>query len=478
MRVNTFEQNTIGLNALTKDQLRLIHFSTLDILERVGVDVFEKEALELLSGAGARVDKSRVKIPAWLVEKALASAPEQINLYTRQGLKALSLAKNNIYFGTGSETPFIIDLDTGLRRPPLKEDVKKAALLADALPHMDFVMSLALATDVPVEAADRHQFAEMTLNTTKPICFTAYNRENLKAMIEISRLATGGAKALRLRPNLIHYAEPNSPLMHSKEAVEKLFLCAEEGVPVIYAAVPMLGATGPVTMAGSLALANAENLSGLVMHQLKEKGAPFIYGGGIPAMDMMTSVCSYGSPERDLGCLALMRLAQFYKLPTFTTAGCTDAHLFDQQAGMEAGFNLLAAGLSGGNLIHDSGYMGVGMTCSLEYVLLCNETAGAVKFLLGGVEINEETLALEVIEKVGPGGNFLGEEHTLKNFLKVSYQSPVLGRDNYDSWQAKGAKTYQQRANLKVKEILQNHKALPLAPQVRQEIEALAAKGI
>ena len=475
MRVNNLEQQTIGLNALSAAQLRRLHFGTLEVLERTGVNVYATEALELLHGAGAKVDGNRVKIPAWLVQQALNSAPGRVALSSRSGLRALSLEENQIYFGTGSETPNIIDLTTGKRRRPFTSDVKNAALLADALDNIDFVMSLALATDAPVERADIYQFAEMILNTTKPICFTAYSLANLKVMIEIARLAVGGKENLRFKPNLIHYAEPNSPLMHSKEALEKLLLCAAEGLPVIYASVPMLGATGPVTLAGSCVVANAEILSGLVIHQLKQKGAPFIYGGGIPPMDMATSVCSYGSPERDLGCIMLTRLAQYYNLPSFTTAGCTDAHTFDQQAGLEAGFNLLAAALSGGNLIHDLGYMGVGMTSCLEYVLLCSEAAGAIKHLLQGVPVNAETLALEVTEKVGPGGHFLSEEHTFKHFRQAMYFSPTLNRNHFEAWQQAGSKTYYERANLKVKEILQNHQVAALDSAVIKQIRKLAA---
>ena len=251
MRSNTLHQMTLGLNILSENQLEQIHYSTLDLLERVGVKVCEQEALQLLHGAGARVDGSLVKIPAWMVEQALAAAPSRVALAARNGARALSLEKGRIYYGSGSETPFTIDLYSGERRRPLKDDVRNAARLADALEHIDFVMALALATDVPVPCADVHQFEAMILNTTKPICFTAHDRRGLIEMIEISRLAAGGAETLRQRPNLVHYAEPTSPLMHTREALEKLLTCAEERIPVIYATAVMLGATGPVTIAGS-----------------------------------------------------------------------------------------------------------------------------------------------------------------------------------------------------------------------------------
>ncbi|HOL17990.1 MAG TPA: trimethylamine methyltransferase family protein [Bacillota bacterium] len=477
MRVNITHQQTLGLHLLSEDQLEQIHYGTLEVLERTGVKVHEKEALELLHGAGARVEGNLVKIPAWLVERALATAPSRVGLAARDGSRALSLEKGNIYYGTGSETPFTIDINSGERRRTVKADVCNAARLADALKNIDFVMALALAYDVPLASADVHQFEAMLLNTTKPICFTTYDRRGLLDIIEMAELAAGGAEALREKPNLIHYAEPTAPLQHTREALEKLITCAAERIPVVYASVVMLGATGPVTMAGALVVANAEILSGLVIHQLKAPGAPFIYGGGIPPMDMTTSICSYGAPERDLGCSALVRLSQYYNLPSFTTAGCSDAHRFDQQAGMEAGFNLLISGLAGGNLIHDLGYMGVGMTSCLEYVLLCDEAAGAVKHLLRGVAVNPETLALDLIEKVGPGGHFLSEEHTARHFRQEMYFPKTLNRDNYDGWLAGGGKTFDQKANERVKEILAQHTVPPLPPEVVKEIKSISARS-
>lgn len=457
MHVNKIAQTTLGLNIMTDDQLERIHHSTLHILERVGVKVFEPESLSLLSAAGAEVEGELVRIPASMVQDALASAPKVVSLSMRSGESAVIMERGKIYYGTGSEVPFTIDINNGERRKVVKEDVCNNARLVDALENVDFLMSLGLISDVPVDTSDIHQFEAMRLNSVKPILFTCYNRQNLECIIKIAERAAGSEKALKARPSLALYAEPTSPLVHSKDALEKLLTCAEKGVPLIYATTPMLGATAPVTVAGALVVANAEILSGLVIHQLKRRGAPFIYGGGIPPMHMGTSICSYGGPERDLGCISLVRLSQYYRLPSFTTAGCTDAQVFDQQAGMEAGFNLVVAGLAGGNLIHNLGYMGVGMTSCLEHLLLCDEAVGAVKQLLRGININDESLALDLIEKVGPGGHYLAEEHTMKHFKEEMYFPNTLNRKNYDSWKMDGAKTFGVAANERIKTILESH---------------------
>jgi trimethylamine---corrinoid protein Co-methyltransferase len=470
MYVNENVYSTLGLNIMTDEQVERIHDSTLQILQRVGVKIFEPEALELLESEGAQVDGNLVKIPAWMVHAALQTAPRSVTLYNRKGLASIILEKGRIHYGAGSEVPFTIDLDSGRRRKVLSTDVYNSSRLIDALPQIDFAMSLGLISDVPVEFSDLYQFEAMLTGTEKPILFTCYNRKNLQCIIEMASLPSGNREKLKAKPGIALYAEPTSPLVHSRDAMEKTITCAAEGIPLIYATTPMLGATGPVTVAGSLIVANAEILSGLVVHQLKAKGAPFIYGGGIPPMHMGTSICSYGGPERDRGCIGLVRLSQYYHLPSFTTAGCTDAHTFDQQAGMEAGFNLTVAGLAGGNLIHDLGYMGIGMISSLEYLLLCNEAVGAVKNLLCGINIDEEHLALDLIEKVGPGGHYLAEEHTMKHFRNELYFPEVLNRKNYDSWLADGSKTFGELANSKVKQLLDNQQGSELPPAMLREI--------
>lgn len=476
MHVNKTAQSTIGLNVMTDDQLERIHNGTLDILANTGVKIFEKEALELLQGGGARVEGNLVKLPAWMVQDALQSAPKIITLHARDNSGTMVLEKGRIYYGAGSEVPFTIDLENGLRRKVIKTDVRNSSRLIDALQYIDFAMSLGLISDVPVNYSDLHQFEEMLLNTVKPILFTCYNRKNLEVIIDMAALAAGSRKKLKDKPNIALYAEPTSPLVHSREALEKLITCAEEGIPLIYATTPMLGATGPVTVGGSVVLANAEILSGLVIHQLKAKGAPFIHGGGIPPMHMGTSICSYGGPERDLGCIALVRLSQYYQLPSFTTAGCTDAHTFDQQAGMEAGFNLTVAGMAGGNLIHDLGYMGIGMISCLEYLLLCNEAVGAVKNLLRGINVDEEHLALDLIKKVGPGGHFLAEGHTMKHFRNELYFPETLNRKNYDAWVLDGSKSYGEAANERVKTILKNHNPVSLSDEIARDISSAVSR--
>ncbi len=469
----------MGLINLTKKQMDDIHQATLDVLERVGVKICEQEALKLLKDSGANISGDLAKIPSFMVEQALQTVPSSLVIADRNGNLAMTLqSQRGVYYGPGSDTPYTIDLNTGERRRTVKQDTINAARVSDALENIDFVMAMALASDVPQKRTDRHHFEAMVLNTTKPIVFDAHDRHGLLDIIAMAALVVGGRDRLAENPYIIHYAQPTSPLIHSRTALEKLLTAAAENIPLIYIPAVMCGATAPVTTAGALVVANAECLSGLVIHQLKKEGAPFIYGGGTPPMDMITSVCSYGDPQRDLGCACLVQLSDYYNLPSFTTGGCSDAHIFDQQAAMEAGFNLLISGLSGGNMVHDLGYIGAGMTGSLEYLLLCNEGAGAVRFLTCGVKVNPDTLALDVIEKVGPGGHFLTEKHTMDHFRDEMHFTDLFNRNTYANWLAAGSKSFGDSANAMIKEILQWHEIPPVDAKIARMVQDIAAGDI
>ncbi len=476
MRANTSFQNTLGLKLFTSDQCEELHLASLEVLDSVGVKVHEKEALDLLRSAGARIDGNLVRIPAWMVQEALATAPCRIPIGNRQGERVMLLERGRIYFGTGSDTQNTIDIYNGSRRATVKQDVINAARVADSLPNIDFVMSLGIASDVPTMTSFVHQFEAMVLNTVKPIVYTADSSKDVADIIEMAEIVAGGPEALKANPFMILYAEPSSPLQHSETAIQKLLLCAQQRLPVMYIPTVMLGASGPVTSAGALIIANAEILSGLVIHQLKAKGAPFIYGGSAPPMDMKTAICSYGAPEAILNDAAMITLSQYYNLPVFCTAGCSDAQVFDQQAGQEAAFSMLLLGLAGGNLIHDLGYIGAGMTSSMEMLVLCNETASMVRHVLKGIEISPVTKALEVIKSAGPGGSFLTEDHTLENFKNHLHFSELLNRFDYDRWKEAGSADFGARANTKIREILEKHHAGSLPPDVVKVVQAVTAR--
>jgi trimethylamine--corrinoid protein Co-methyltransferase len=332
---NYEEQITPSLKWVTDSQLEQIHYASLEVLERTGIVVKNEEGLKLLKGAGCRVQDQRVWIPSWLVEEALRLAPKRVAVANRLGERVLPLEKNRVYYGTGSDLPFTIDIDTNERRTSTKQDVVDTSKVVDALPNYDFLMSYAIASETNPAVSDLHQFEAMTANSSKPIIFTAHNAENTEALIEMAAACVGGVDNLMSNPYIILYSEPISPLVHTHDGVGKMYKCFEYNIPVVYTPGVLAGGTTPVTKAGCINLMNAENLAGVVLAQLKKKGAPIIIGGGATPMDMKTTTTLYGAPETFMNYAVMTQLAQFYGLPNFTEAGCVNAPQPDIQAGAE-----------------------------------------------------------------------------------------------------------------------------------------------
>lgn len=452
-----------GYRLLTDSQLEEVHQAALEILNRTGVRVFDAEVRELLANAGCTVsDMDLVKIPPSVIEEALDAAPSQIFLFTRDGEAAMQLGGHRTYYGTGSDLPFTLDLESGERRPSVLDDVARAARLADALPHLDFVMSMAQASDVDAATSDRRAFRTMIENTSKPIVFTAWDEHGLADIVAMAEKVAGGADQLAQRPFLLGYLEPTSPLQHLQEVMRKLLLMADKGLPFVYAPGPIEGASAPVTSAGSLAMAVAEGLSGLAIAQLRRPGTPFLFGSGSGPLDMKTTVSTYFGPEFMRHCMAMAEMAHYrYDLPVWGFSGCSDAKLPDAQAGAESALWILWTELSGANLVHDIGYIESGLTCSLEMMVTCDEIIGCVRRLLSPFDLSAESLALDVIDEVGPGGDFLATAHTRDHFKECWYPT-IFDRRNHQGWTEAGSRTTAETAREVAREILSTHQPEPL----------------
>jgi len=466
----------VKFSVLEKDGIQEIHQATLNILGRTGVYVDHPEALKLCDRAGCSVDGNKVKFLAKIIEESLESAPRKIDLWDRLGTKKLPLEDKNTYFGTGSDCVFIRDVYSGERRECVKKDIENTAHLIDNLSNIDFVMSMGIPSDVPAEIEDKVQFLAMLLNTKKPIVFTASNTANLADIFEMSAIVAGGVSQLKEKPFLALYAEPITPLNHIHSSLEKLLYCAENSIPVIYTPAPIAGATSPVTLAGTLVVTNAELLSGLVISQLARKGSPFIYGGSLGAMDMKTTTLPYASPEAKLLDAAIAEMGQHYQLPVFGTGGCSDSKVFDQQAGSESTLTILMAALSGANLIHDVGYLELGLTASYEMIIITDEIISMVKRILAGIKISKETLAEDEIERVGPGGNYLTSNHTLKHFKNELWFPRLFDRDTYEGWKKAGSKDMATKAKEKAQELLRLEQTASLPQNIVDKVTSIAEK--
>jgi len=467
-----------GYRVFTDTELEEIHLATLEILRRTGVRVLEAESLALLRDAGCTVtDETLVRFPPGLVEEALRAVPSRVVLCDRTGDPRVHLEGHRTYFGTGSDLPHIRDLETGERRPSLLADVGQLARLVDALPNLDFVMSMALPSDVPIQTSDRRSFLAMIENTVKPVVFTAWDEEGLADIIEMAELVAGGPQELSLKPFLLAYLEPTSPLRHSEVVLRKLLMMVDHGLPFVYAPGPIDGASAPVTQAGAVALANAEVMSGMVIAQLRRPGSPFVWGCGSGPLDMRTMVATYSSPEFMLHCVGMAELAHhIYRVPVWGFSGCSDSKLADMQAGIESALWILLTALSGSNLVHDVGYIESGLTCSYEMIVTGDEIISFVRRLMAGIQVNPETLALDVIDRVGPGGDYMGDPHTARHFRNVWYPR-LLDRRAHHAWIEAGEPTVVKTANQVAREILATHAPEPLAADTLAGLRAIIARA-
>lgn len=469
--------NRPKLNVFSEEQHDKVYESALEILERTGTEFHSEEAVSILDDAGATVeDGNTVKIPSNLVEKALRTCGKRVVISDRNLDHTMFLEGDNTYFGPGSETPNTIDPHTGERRKCEKEDVVNAATVVDALENIDFVMSFALANDVPKDNADCHHFEAMVKNTEKPILFTAWDLEGLKAIYEMSVAVAGGEEEFRTDPFILLYDEPSSPLKHSREAVEKLMFSTRKGIPIMYVPTPSLGAAGPISLAGAYALTEAEYLSGLVLSQEIRQGSSLIFGGGPTTMDMQTTVFSYSAPETMLSLALRKEVGSYLGVPAFNAGGFTDSKEIDQQATMEMANSLNYAALAGGNLVHDVGYLESGMTSSLELLTIANEEISSLNRFVKSVQVNEETLGVDEIDEVGPGGNYLTSANTIENFKEDVWAPELTDRQVRENWVEDGETSLRDRARDKVIDIMENHQPEPLPEDVEKELTGIVDK--
>ena len=416
-----------------------------------------------------------MRIPAYLVERALSTVPPRVVLCNRDGERKIFLEDNNVYFGCNPDNPDYLDPYTGERRPFTSQDGKDLATVIDYCENIDFVLNACFSADVPRHVADRVIIRQMMFNMRKSIGFSCTNADSLLDIIEMASIIAGGYEQLRMNPYIFHIQEPISPQSHDGNAMREIQICAEYGVPLVYYPMPMAGATAPATMAGMLTQSLAESFTGMVIHQLTKPGAPFISGGVTSIMDMKTTRFSYGAPEMSLCVAALTDILHYLKIPVWGTAGCVDSKAVDQQAAAEIAISCLMAGLSGANLVHDTGLMDQATVTCPEVLLLANEIQGMVGKILGGIHVSDETLALDVINDIGNGQSYLSHEHTFKHFRNF-FVPDLFDRSVLQKGHTMPSMT--ERLNEKARSVIETHQVPPLAADKRKAIEELEKKWL
>jgi trimethylamine--corrinoid protein Co-methyltransferase len=459
---------------LTDAQCVRLHEAALQVLERTGLLVEEPEALALLAAAGASVDGTRVRIPQHLVDQALSTVPREVTLFDRTGQPRLRLSGRATYFGTGSDCMYCFDHRTCTRRRAVLQDVKEAAHVTDACHNIDFVMSLFAPSDVTPEVMDRHQLATMMTTTSKPLVYITMNDElaHLDA-IEMAAAVTG-ADSLSERPFIACYKNTLFPLVHNREAVRTLLDLSGRDLPCIYSPVSTAGTVAPMTVAGSVAVVHAGVLAGLVMSQLKRSGSPYIaIGWAGEAMDMRTMVDVFAWPDHRG---VYSSVLHWLGLPMWTLGGVTDSKLPDQQASAEQALTLMADAVCGGHINHNIGFMESAFTGSLTQVVLGDDIAGWIKAFTAPVDISDESLGLDVIDEVGPGGLFLKHKHTRRH-ARERFQPHIFDRRTYEDWLRDGGKDATAVAAERVDELLASHQPEPLDARTRAAILAVVEKA-
>jgi len=469
MRTNYVQYGTPQFRILSDKQIEKLHFATLQILERTGVAFGCQQAIDILGDAGADVSNpNRVKIPSYMVEQALRTAPKMITLYSREGEPAIVLnGQTGSHFGATPAFPDVLDPYTRKRRPCYIDDIADMTRLIDALPNIEWTYGSSDHPTVPGAIADKVALLQQMLNSSKPIAGCINDVSSLREMIQLCSMVAGSEEQLRRRPFFVGTSEPVSPLTQERECMETSLLCAEKGIPNIVYGMQMAGATVPATFPACLAIANAELLSQLVVLQLKYPGAPVIFGSMPGIMDMKTTIYPYDAPELMLMVAALTELCHGYKLPMFGTAGCTDAEVIGAQAGAGITYQILISALTGADLVHDIGLMYHATMISPELMVMANDIIDMVNVLMGGIEINDETLPLDLIQRLGPKANYLTESHTLRHFRKF-WVPRIFDRSFIKK---EGAKDCEGLLNERTIKILETHQPKPLPEDLVTELK-------
>ncbi len=467
---------SIQVQILNEKEIKAIHDATVVILGETGIMVHHEKVLGLLGLAGAKVDENNkiARLPENLIMESIERAGKKYILHGRDNHKTARFGYGDFIQMSSPGQFGWIDEDTGQMRPATMNDAHNAIRLGDALDNIKIVGSMAQPQEIPESYREVALTGELAKYTTKPTRSWLYNGKTAKYVLEIYKALAGGEQALRQKPMIDTFLEPISPLQLPKDGLDIVIEFVNAGQPVSIGPMAMTGGTAPATLAGTLALENAEILAGVVITQLLRQGTAVTYGGIPHMMDPKTGICSFGSPEQALMGVAMTQIAHFYGFPVYINVGLTDAKLLDLQAGVEKANSLLLGALAGADMFGHCGICGTDHAGSLSWLVADDELMNYVKRIFRGFDVNPETLATEVIKAVGPAGNFLSETHTLNYFRKELWlPSTMWTRKTYDEWRDGGRRSFADRAGRKVKQILDIHESEPLEDNLTGEIDKI-----
>jgi len=462
---------------LADTELEAIHKASLKVLEDTGVIVESREALDFLKKAGALVDYDdwRAKLPRDLVAEAIKRAPKTFTYCARNPKNDLVLDKKRPYFCAIGGDPFLFDWETGRRRYSTTEDMARSAVIADYLDHADMLWPLGCCGDVPEPLTHIYDMYTSLKNSEKHVEGDSVSAAEARYQIEIAAAIVGGREELRARPIFSMVNCTLSPLRYDRGMIEASLELAKAGVPVAVMPMPMSGVSAPVTLAGTLLEHNAEFLGGLAIIQFAGPGAPVVYAAACGTVDFRTGLETM-SAETMLLNAGLTQLAHFYDLPSESRGIRSASKLVDAQAGYEKAIALIPRLLSGPDIVLGLGGLEGVRINSPAAMVIDNEIIDYALRFIQGIEVNDETLAVDVIHSVGPRGNYLGERHTLEHF-RERWKSRIADIGAFETWEAEGGKSLDVVAKEKVREILATHEPEPLPEAVEREISYILKKS-
>lgn len=469
----------VRFQILSESDLDRIHWGTMHVLEKVGVQVDSQQCRELLKDNGCEVDdKTRIcKIPSHLVEEALAKKKSSITLAGRNPKYDAKLDLNHSYMTANGNGAVAVDFETGKRHPSTKKDVINSSRIIDALQNVHIHWPMVSSTDQQPSVVHLHDFDASLNNTEKHVMYeTAVTISDAKDLIEMGYIAAGGEKEYRQRPLSSCLQCTYAPLQHDAGVMDASLELARSGVPLVFFGMPQPGATGPMTLVGSLIVGNAEVLSALTMTMLSTPGAAVIYGMGNAPLDPRTTIRAGGSPEHAISSAIATELAHYYKMPSCVGVSATAKEPGDQ-AVLEYYTGCVGPLLAGADLMCGVGLLEDSSCLFYEQIVMDDEIVGAIARLIRGEWADDDTMALDVIEKVGPGKNFLAQRHTIAHMRTELFMPNLIDRRSFDAWTGSGSKTLRDKARDKVKDILANHKVPPLPGDVEKKLQAVIEKA-
>ena len=467
----------LGLSSFSRDELDSIHYATLQILQETGIKVMSETACEIFHGGGARVEKqadfSIVRIPSFLVEESAFSAPHTFVYNARNPADDFMMEPNRVGFTTFGGCINVIDPYTRKLRRSNKKDCGELVRVGDYLDEISVAERMVNSTDVTNEAQSLHNLEAMISNTGKHIFLGAESARCLQVMVDLASASMGGRELFRKKPIFTVNVCPTSPLTFGENTCDVIIESARLGLGILIIPMALSGGTSSASLAGTLVTHNAEVLASIVLAQLINKGMPCTYGSTSTILDLRFGTSAIGSPEYGMINASLVKMAQYYRLPCWVGGGASDSKEPDIQSGYEFTLSATLSALAGGNIIFGSGVLEQGLTMDYAKLIMDAEMIRMIQIALGGVAVNDETLAMDVIHEVGPGGTYITHEHNLRTMRSQSRAS-LFDRHSRNDWmEATQGKSIRDRAYAKAIEILENHKPYPLpanASETMQEI--------